>query len=180
MTAKITPVPGIEEGGLLHVAGPNIMMGYLKADQPGQLIPPERDGDSLWHNTGDIVTIDADGYITIKGRAKRFAKIAGEMVSLTQVEELASRLWPTAQHAALAIPDERKGEQVILITTQADPVLADLKAHIKTAGQSELLGPRQIICLAALPVLGTGKTDYVTLAKQLPDLLAASQASKEV
>lgn len=180
MTAKLTPVPGIEDGGLLHVAGPNIMMGYLKADQPGQLIPPERDGRSLWHNTGDIVTIDADGYITIKGRAKRFAKIAGEMVSLTQVEELASQLWPTAQHATLAIPDERKGEQVILITTQADPQLSDLKAHIKTAGQSELLSPRQIITLAALPVLGTGKTDYVTLAKQLPDLLAASQASKEV
>ena len=95
--------------------GPNVMAGYLLADQPGVVVPPE----GGWHDTGDIVTID-DGYVTIRGRAKRFAKLGGEMVSLAAVESLACGLWSDAQHVVLSLPDPRKGEQLVLVTDKPD------------------------------------------------------------
>ncbi len=90
MEARLEKVEGVEEGGRLFVRGPNVMLGYLRADNPGVLEPPPEG----WHDTGDIVTIDEQGFITIKGRAKRFAKIGGEMISLAAVEMLAADLWP--------------------------------------------------------------------------------------
>ena len=115
MQARLEPVPGVAEGGRLSVRGPNVMLGYLRAENPGVLEPPP----GGWHDTGDIVTIDAEGFITIKGRAKRFAKIAGEMVSLAAVETLAHDVWPDAESAVVALPDARKGERLVLVTTQA-------------------------------------------------------------
>ena len=112
MTAKLEQVDGVEEGGRLYVNGPNVMLGYLRADKPGVLEPPP-DG---WHDTGDIVTIDEQGFITIKGRAKRFAKVGGEMVSLAAVEMLAADLWPDNMTAVAAVPDPRKGERLIMVT----------------------------------------------------------------
>ena len=100
--------------------GPNVMLGYLKHDKPGVIQPPSTERGPGWYDTGDIVTIDAEGFITIQGRAKRFAKIGGEMVSLAAVEELATRAWPEAQHACVSLPDFQKGEQLILVTTRAD------------------------------------------------------------
>ena len=94
----LDPVPGVE-GGRLSVRGPNVMLGYLKHDKPGVIQPPATERGAGWYDTGDIVTIDADGFVTIQGRAKRFAKIGGEMISLAAVEELAARAWPDAQHA---------------------------------------------------------------------------------
>ena len=96
--------------------GPNVMLGYLRAENPG-VLEPLAEG---WHDTGDIVTIDAAGFIAIKGRAKRFAKIAGEMVSLSAVEAMAAALWPQAMSVAVSIPDARKGERIVLLTTQKD------------------------------------------------------------
>ena len=113
MEYRLDPVPGIEEGGRLSVRGPNVMLGYLRAENPG-VLEPLPDG---WHDTGDIVSIDAAGFITIKGRAKRFAKIAGEMVSLSAVEAMAAALWPQAISVAVSIPDQRKGERIVLLTT---------------------------------------------------------------
>ncbi|WP_183111786.1 acyl-[ACP]--phospholipid O-acyltransferase [Sphingomonas sp. So64.6b] len=157
--AKVEPVPGIEEGGRLSIRGPNIMAGYLKADAPGVLQPPV-DG---WHDSGDIVTIDAAGFVTIRGRAKRFAKIGGEMVSLPAVEGYAAKLWPAAEHAVVTRPDARKGEQLVLFTTEAGATAAAFQSWGRANGVTELAITRDIRIVAALPVLGTGKLDYVTM-----------------
>lgn len=166
MEAKLDPVPGIEDGGRLSVRGPNVMLGYLRAEKPG-VLEPLPDG---WHDTGDIVAIDASGFITIKGRAKRFAKIAGEMVSLSAVEAMAAALWPQAASVAVSIPDARKGERVVLLTTQADAARDALGKHAKSIGASELAVPADIRIVDKIPLLGSGKTDYVgatALAKEL-------------
>ena len=88
---RLEPVAGLDRGGRLWVKGPNVMLGYLRYEQPGVLEPPE-DG---WYDTGDIVDLDAEGFVTILGRAKRFAKIGGEMVSLGAVEEFTTAPAPT-------------------------------------------------------------------------------------
>jgi acyl-[acyl-carrier-protein]-phospholipid O-acyltransferase/long-chain-fatty-acid--[acyl-carrier-protein] ligase len=106
---KLETVPGIEKGGKLIVRGPNVMKGYLRAENPGVLEVP-KDG---WYDTGDIVEIDDEGYVKISGRAKRFAKIAGEMVSLTAVEGILNKLWPDDDHVVVSMPDDKKGEQLI-------------------------------------------------------------------
>ncbi len=165
MKAKLTPVPGITEGGRLHVSGPNVMMGYLKSDQPGVLQPPERENGENWHDTGDIVSIDDMGYVRILGRAKRFAKIAGEMISLSAVEGVLERVWPGMAHAVVAVPDARKGEALILCTTKPDAQNSEILAQLKAEDQTELMLPRQILHFEALPLLGTGKTDYVELQR---------------
>ena len=160
--AKVEPVPGIEEGGRLSIRGPNIMAGYLKADAPGVLQPPA-DG---WHDTGDIVTIDKTGFVVIRGRAKRFAKIGGEMVSLPAVEGYVARLWPGAEHAVVTRPDARKGEQLVLFTTQAGASAGAVQEWARANGVAELSVPREVRVVEALPVLGTGKLDYVTMGAQ--------------
>ena len=157
----LEPVAGVSEGGRLHVRGPNIMSGYLLNSAPGVLVPPKSSHGDGWYDTGDIVTFDADGYITIRGRAKRFAKIAGEMVSLTAVETLASKTWPNALHAVVAIPDAQKGEQLILLTTQSPIERSVLLERAKRDGIGEINVPKKFIPLKQIPLLATGKTDYV-------------------
>ncbi len=162
---RLQPVPGVEEGGRLFVRGPNIMRGYLLHSAPGTLVPPE-DG---WYDTGDIVTLDSDGYVTIRGRAKRFAKVGGEMVSLAAVEELAGRVWPAASHAVVTLPDERKGEQLVLVTTHAQADRSELLAHARSEGVGELNVPRSLVHVKSLPVLGTGKIDYSEVQRLVAD-----------
>jgi acyl-[acyl-carrier-protein]-phospholipid O-acyltransferase/long-chain-fatty-acid--[acyl-carrier-protein] ligase len=156
---RLEPVPGVAEGGRLQVQGRNIMLGYLLSERPGKLEPPA-DG---WYDTGDIVSIDPEGYITIQGRAKRFAKVAGEMVSLTAVEEQVASLWPEHRHAVVAFADARKGEQLALVTENDEADRAVLQAHIQANGGSELMIPRHILPVESLPLLGTGKTDYAAV-----------------
>lgn len=166
MEYRLDPVPGIEEGGRLSVRGPNVMLGYLRAENPG-VLEPLPDG---WHDTGDIVAIDAAGFIAIKGRAKRFAKIAGEMVSLSAVEAMAAALWPQAMSVAVSIPDPRKGERIVLLTTQKDADRSAMQRQAKATGASELAVPAVIQVVDKVPLLGSGKTDYVTataLAREL-------------
>jgi acyl-[acyl-carrier-protein]-phospholipid O-acyltransferase/long-chain-fatty-acid--[acyl-carrier-protein] ligase len=153
---RLEPVPGVEEGQRLFVKGPNIMLGYYKSDRPGVLQPPEQG----WHDTGDIVSIDKEGFITILGRAKRFAKIAGEMVSLAQVEAMAQAVWPQGQHAVIAQPDPRKGEQLVLVTTQDGAARDALSAYAAHHGIASLTVPATILPIEKMAVLGTGKTDY--------------------
>jgi len=159
--ARLDVVPGIEDGGRLYIRGPNVMAGYLLAAEPGKLQPPQEG----WHDTGDIVTIDDAGFVAIRGRAKRFAKIGGEMVSLPAVEGYAASVWPAAEHAVVTRPDPRKGEQLVLFTTAKDATQKVLQDWCKAHGVAELMIPRDIRLLDALPVLGTGKIDYVRLAE---------------
>jgi len=165
MEARLEPVPGIEGAGRLYVRGPNVMLGYMRAENPGVLEPPA-DG---WHDTGDIVAIDDHGFITIKGRAKRFAKIAGEMVSLSAVEALATELWPAVTSVVVALPDARKGERLVLMTTDAAASRDALARFARQKGASELMVPADILLVPSVPLLGSGKPDYVAalgLAKE--------------
>ncbi len=157
--ARLEPVEGIGEGGRLFLKGPNIMAGYLT--QEGGIEPPE-DG---WYDTGDIVAIDEGGWLRILGRAKRFAKIGGEMVSLAAVEELAAGAWPEGRHAVVALQDARKGERLVLVTDRQDAEAGALLAHAKAAGAPEIAVPRTVIRINELPVLGSGKTDYVAIQR---------------
>ncbi|MGE0856087.1 MAG: acyl-[ACP]--phospholipid O-acyltransferase [Hyphomicrobiaceae bacterium] len=166
MEARLEPVPGIDEGGRLYVRGPNVMLGYLRAENPGVLEPPQEG----WHDTGDIVTIDAQGFIRIKGRAKRFAKIGGEMVSLSAVEAMAAEVWPAAISVVVSVPDQRKGERLVLITANDKATRADLQAHAKVKGVNELSVPAEIM-IAPVPLLGSGKPDYVSATKLVREKL---------
>src|SRR5262249_5995403 len=160
MTARLEPVPGVEEGGRLFVSGPNVMLGYLKVDNPGVIEPPPEG----WHDTGDIVAIDAQGFVAIKGRAKRFAKIGGEMISLAAVETLAGELWPDALSAVGTVPDPRKGERLIMVTEMKGAKRADFQAFAKSKGASDLMVPSDVLVVDQVPVLGSGKLDYVGVA----------------
>lgn len=157
--SRLEPVEGLEDAGRLWVRGPNIMKGYISSDNPGELIPLA-DG---WHDTGDVVSVDSEGYYVIRGRIKRFAKIGGEMVSLTVVENCASALWPDHMHAAAIVPDKRKGERIILVTDHPDPKRHELLTWAQTHGVPEIAVPKKIISIGSLPVLGTGKLDYLSV-----------------
>ncbi|MDO9609635.1 MAG: AMP-binding protein, partial [Brevundimonas sp.] len=160
---ELEPVEGIDAGGRLMLRGPNVMSGYLTSAEP---LAWEPVGDA-WLDTGDIVDVDAEGYVTIKGRAKRFAKIGGEMVSLTAVEGIAGAVWPDQRHAVVSIPDSRKGEKLVLVTDHAEAEVAPLAEWARTNGAPELIVPKKIVKVAEVPVLGSGKTDYVTIQKMV-------------
>jgi len=164
---RLEPVAGIAAGGKLHVAGPNVMQGYLLPGEPGKRVPPASVFGEGWHDTGDVVEIDAEGYVFIKGRVKRFAKIGGEMVSLTAVEEIAGRLWPENLHAAMSQPDPQKGERIVLVTDRADAGRPALMEHMRKEGYSEIHLPRSVQVIEAMPVLATGKIDYQAVAAWL-------------
>jgi len=169
MEARLEKVEGVEEGGRLYVRGPNVMLGYLQADNPGVLERPVEG----WHDTGDIVAIDEQGFLTIKGRARRFAKVGGEMISLAALEALASELWPNALSAVVAVPDPRRGERLILLTQQKGATRGDFQSFAKAKHASELMIPSEVWVLDKLPVLATGKADMVAVGKLVEERLAA-------
>jgi len=155
-------VPGIEQGGLLHVRGPNVMLGYL-SEETGDVVPVSSIYGPGWYNTGDIASVDEDGFVTIVGRMRRFAKVAGEMVSLELVERMAAEASPEFQHASATTREPGRGETIVLFT--ADPHLTreQLQRAAHGLGAPELAIPRRIVHLAEIPCLGSGKKDYVTL-----------------
>lgn len=163
--SRLVPVAGVEGGGVLHVRGPNLMSGYLKADRPGQLQPPSSTLGEGWYETGDVVEIDEEGFVRIKGRVKRFAKIAGEMISLEAAEKLAVTASPACSHAVTTLPDAAKGEALVLFTTDAALCREQLSGAAKKLGMTELAVPRDIRPIEALPLMGTGKVDYVHLRR---------------
>jgi acyl-[acyl-carrier-protein]-phospholipid O-acyltransferase/long-chain-fatty-acid--[acyl-carrier-protein] ligase len=175
MTARLEKVEGVEEGGRLYVKGPNVMLGYLRADKPGVLEAPP-DG---WHDTGDIVVIDEQGFVAIKGRAKRFAKVGGEMVSLAAVEMLAAGLWPNNITAVAAVPDPRKGERLIMITDKSGATRSEFQAYARSKHASELMLPAEVVILEKLPMLGSGKVDQLAIEKFVREQAAAKAAAAE-
>ena len=162
MEYELEPVPGINNGGALHVKGPNVMKGYFLFDQPG-VIQAAQSKAAGWYSTGDIVERDEDGFLHIRGRLKRFAKIAGEMVSLEVVEKNAAAAAPGFSHAASTRKDASKGEALVLFTTATELKREQLLAAAKDNGSPELSVPRIIKYVETIPLLGSGKTDYVTL-----------------
>ncbi|MFZ5618312.1 MAG: AMP-binding protein [Pseudomonadota bacterium] len=162
---RLEDVEGLPGGKRLFVKGPNIMKGYITPDAPGVVKPP-LDG---WHDTGDIVHFDEDGYMSIRGRMKRFAKIGGEMVSLAVVENCATAVWPDNMHAAAILPCEKKGEQIVLVTDREAPDRTQLLGWAQNHGVPEIAVPRKIVTVAEVPVLGTGKLDYVAVARLAAD-----------
>lgn len=177
----VEQVEGIAEGGNLLVRGPNVMKGYLLSGQ-GFVPAPE------WYTTGDVVSVDEQGYVTIRSRLKRFAKIGGEMVSLNRVEELvaAGSGLPGSAIAAVAAADPRKGERIVLYTTAPELRRETVAQAAEAAGLSSLWVPSRVERLDKLPLLGTGKTDYVALkalaeegARRAAPVAAESAASRE-
>ena len=175
---KIEPVDGIEKGGELVVKGPNIMLGYIMSENPGVLVPL----DGGWYHTGDVVDIDEIGFVYIKDRIKRFAKIGGEMVSLNAVQEMVCKAyeWMGAdfQYGVVSVPHESKGEQIVLVSNNKQVSQNVLHDYIKNNGMSELFLPRVILYRDSLPVFATGKMDNVSLKKIVLDELSQNIAAQ--
>lgn len=161
LECKLEKVEGIEEGGRLLIKGDNVMLGYLKASAPGK-IETLKDG---WYDTGDIIAFDEENFATIKGRAKRFAKIAGEMVSMTAVEIALRKLWPDNLTAIVRLPDPKRGEQLIAYTDKQEATLKEIQEYFKKQGFSELWVPKKVEVLEKMLLMGTGKIDYPALEK---------------
>lgn len=159
ISIKIEPIEGCKDGGRLFVKGPNVMLGYYLASNPQVLVKP----NNGWHDTGDIAFCDENGFLFIRGRLKRFAKIGGEMVSLAAIEQQIIQHWPEFAYAVVSIKDPKKGEKIVLITTNKDLNQALLLDVMNKAGLSTLHVPKSIIYQELIPILSTGKTDYVAL-----------------
>ncbi|HUK01719.1 MAG TPA: bifunctional acyl-ACP--phospholipid O-acyltransferase/long-chain-fatty-acid--ACP ligase [Steroidobacteraceae bacterium] len=173
---QLESVPGIDRGGVLHVRGPNVMKGYLLHDRPGLIQPPNSIGDG-WYCTGDIVEMDEDDFIHIRGRVKRFAKVAGEMISLEVVERIATAAAPGFAHAASTRADAAKGEALVLFTTADALGRERLSLAARQLGAPELAVPRIVQRLDAIPLLGSGKTDYVRLRRMAEATAVAASAA---
>lgn len=153
---RLAQVPGIADGGNLLVKGPNVMAGYLLHGR-GFVPAPE------WYDCGDVVSVDGDGFVSIRARLKRFAKISGEMISLDAVEKTAEKCFGTDRNAAVNVPDAKRGEKIILYTMNRDATKQALREFMSGTRQNMLAVPAEIVVVDKLPLLGSGKTDYVAL-----------------
>lgn len=175
MEYRLEPVPGIAEGGLLHVKGPNVMLGYWRDSNPGVLEPPASQFGPGWYSTGDLAVIDEEQFVRLLGRVKRFAKIAGEMVSLENAEKLAELASPAAVHASVARPDPGRGEMVVLLTQDQGLRRDQLQQAARDSGLPELAVPRRILHIDRIPLLGNGKKDYPQIQRLVEQMLEPQQ-----
>ena len=139
------------------------MLGYLRHTRPGVLEPPSSEVGEGWYDTGDVVEIDADGFVRITARLRRFVKVAGEMVSLETAERIAEAASSKLPSAATSRERPGRGEEIVLFTQ--DPALErqHLVAAARKLGLPELAVARRVAHVDKLPLLGTGKCDYVKL-----------------
>ena len=156
---EFDPFPDMSNGGVLKVKSDSVMLGYIKADKPGVIQPPE----GGWYNTGDVVSIDKQGFMSIQDRVKRFAKVGGEMISLTSVELKIEGLWPNFKHAALRRNHPTKGEEILLVTENLNADKKDIIHYFKKQGYSSLLIPSKVYPYKDIPLLSTGKVDYKSI-----------------
>jgi acyl-[acyl-carrier-protein]-phospholipid O-acyltransferase/long-chain-fatty-acid--[acyl-carrier-protein] ligase len=171
---RVAPVAGIEGGGMLHVKGPNVMLGYLHAD--GTIAPPRSEFGDGWYETGDIVSMDGR-FLALLGRMRRFAKVAGEMVSLEVAEKIALTASPRFHHASSAAPQPGRGEAIVLFTEDPDLRREQLLETARTTGAPELAVARRVVHLPRLPLLGNGKRDYPALDRMAREGVAAPARS---
>lgn len=164
MEARLEPVEGVPDAGRLLVRGPNVMRGYLNPDADAQFRAL-----GGWYDTGDIVSVDDEGFLTIRGRLKRFAKVSGEMVSLTAVEDALAGAFPQygprCEVAVIARPDEDKGEALVAVTNEPRLRLDEIRAALRARGLPNLCVPREVVVVREIPKLGTGKVNHRELAK---------------
>jgi acyl-[acyl-carrier-protein]-phospholipid O-acyltransferase/long-chain-fatty-acid--[acyl-carrier-protein] ligase len=161
---KLEPVEGVSEGGRLFVRGPNVMRGYLNPEPNAKFLAL-----GGWYDTGDVVSVDPHGFVHILGRLKRFAKVSGEMVSLTAVEEALAGAFPEygfrCEIAILSKPDEERGEALIAVTNEPKLRLDQIRSVLKEKGFSNLCVPREVVAMREIPKLGTGKVNHRELQK---------------
>jgi acyl-[acyl-carrier-protein]-phospholipid O-acyltransferase/long-chain-fatty-acid--[acyl-carrier-protein] ligase len=160
---QLEPVEGIPEGGILHIRGPNLMTGYYRYASPGVIEAPKSVMGEGWYATGDVVEVDAEGFATISGRVKRFAKIAGEMVSLDIIEQVARKASEHHHHASILWEQDASGESTVLFTTDPQLNRAQLADAARALGTHDLSVARRIVHVPEIPLLASGKTDYVGL-----------------
>jgi acyl-[acyl-carrier-protein]-phospholipid O-acyltransferase/long-chain-fatty-acid--[acyl-carrier-protein] ligase len=173
MEYRLAEVAGIAEGGLLHVRGPNVMLGYLRPDRPGTFEPVHSEYGPGWYNTGDLVSVSEAGAVTILGRMRRFAKVAGEMVSLDVVERIAVAASPGFQHASASCPQPGRGELILLFTEDAGLERERLQKTARDLGAPDMAVARRIVHISKVPMLGNGKKDYVTLQAMAAEAVSA-------
>ena len=172
LRGRLEPVDGVSQGGRLAVSGPNIMLGYILPESPGVLTTLPNG----WHDTGDILSVDREGYLTVLGRVKRFAKIAGEMVSLAAVESVAERIWPEGRHAAAALPDPKRGQRIVLVTTSVEADVPLFRQGARAAGLADTTVPDAIVHVSEIPTLGSGKIDGPAVQRLAEEPPAAAVA----
>jgi len=172
MEFRLEPVEGVNEGGRLFVRGPNIMRGYLNPEANAAFLALHG-----WYDTGDIATVDAEGFVSIQGRLKRFAKVSGEMVSLTAVEEALAGAFPKyglrCQLAVVSRPDVDKGEVLIAVSNESHLQLDEIRAVLRSKGLPNICVPRELKFLREIPKLGTGKVNHRELQRILAQEVAA-------
>jgi acyl-[acyl-carrier-protein]-phospholipid O-acyltransferase/long-chain-fatty-acid--[acyl-carrier-protein] ligase len=161
-----TPHSALPPSGRLFLRGPNIMRGYLNPQANEQF-----KALGGWYDTGDIARMEADGFLFILGRLKRFAKISGEMVSLAQVEDALAGGFPQYGHhfaiAVVAVPDSVRGERIIAVTNEKKLNLAQIREVIQSHGLTNLAVPKEIKIVTELPRLGSGKINHRQLEQVL-------------
>lgn len=162
MEARLEPEAGVDVGGRLWLRGPNVMKGYINPDANAKFL--EGNG---WYDTGDIAEIDSEGYLYIRGRLKRFAKVSGEMISLTSVEdsiaEVIEALPKPPDVAVISVPCDDRGEKLVLMTDSKDLDLGALRKSLQERKVSPLWIPKEMRVVDEIPKLGTGKINYPAL-----------------
>jgi len=168
---RLLPVGKEGVAGRLAIRGPNVMLGYFVADRPGEIQPPVCEAGPGWFDTGETVTVDGEDYLRRAGEQPRRARVNGEWISLGEIEAQAERIWPDGSHHALALPDFRLGECVVLVTTSRNANLQEYRERSDAAGSKAGRDPVHLVLLDSLPRDAGGVVDEAAIYQQVEPLL---------